>query len=96
MAKTDFLTLNDLSQSALFKVLERAHAQKGLSGERIYPVTVTTCACHDLREVVHPDTRQFEAGMTQLGGSAIFYLRTIHNSGAENLSKTPRACCLKW
>ena len=28
--------------------------------------------------------------MTQLGGSAIFYLRTIHNSVEENLEDTAR------
>ena len=31
MAKTDFLTLNDLSPPALFKVLERAHVLKAHS-----------------------------------------------------------------
>ena len=97
MAKTDFLTLNDLSQSALFKVLERAHALKKDYQAREFTQSLSQHVLAMIFEKSSTRTRvSFEAGMTQLGGSAIFYLHTIHNSVAENLSKIPRACCLKW
>ena len=37
MAKTDFLTLNDLSPPALFKVLERARVLKSASSGGVRP-----------------------------------------------------------
>ncbi|MEK9605605.1 MAG: ornithine carbamoyltransferase, partial [Gammaproteobacteria bacterium] len=73
MAKTDFLTLNDLSQSALFKVLERAHALKKSYQAKEFHQTLSQHVLAMIFEKSSTRTRvSFEAGMTQLGGSAIF------------------------
>ena len=73
MAKTDFLTLNDLSQSALFKVLERAHALKKDYQAREFTQSLSQHVLAMIFEKSSTRTRvSFEAGMTQLGGSAIF------------------------
>ena len=73
MAKTDFLTLNDLSPPALFKVLERAHVLKSAYQAREFGQTLKQHVLAMIFEKSSTRTRvSFEAGMTQLGGSAIF------------------------
>ena len=73
MAKTDFLTLNDLSQPALFKVLERAHALKKSYQVKEFNQTLSQHVLAMIFEKSSTRTRvSFDAGMTQLGGSAIF------------------------
>ena len=73
MAKTDFLTLNSLSPPALFKVLERAHALKNSYHAREFSQTLKQHVLAMIFEKSSTRTRvSFEAGMTQLGGSAIF------------------------
>ena len=73
MAKTDFLTLNDLSQPALFKVLERAHALKKSYQAKKFNQTLSQHVLAMIFEKSSTRTRvSFDAGMTQLGGSAIF------------------------
>ena len=73
MAKTNFLTLNDLSPPALFKVLERAHALKNSYQAKEFSQTLKQHVLAMIFEKSSTRTRvSFEAGMTQLGGSAIF------------------------
>ena len=73
MAKTNFLTLDDLSSPALFKVLERAHALKNSYHAREFSQTLKQHVLAMIFEKSSTRTRvSFEAGMTQLGGSAIF------------------------
>ena len=73
MAKTNFLTLNDLSSPALFKVLERAHALKNSYQAKEFSQTLKQHVLAMIFEKSSTRTRvSFEAGMTQLGGSAIF------------------------
>ena len=73
MAKTDFLTLNSLSQAALFKVLKRSHDLKKLYQAKKFSQTLAQHVLAMIFEKSSTRTRvSFEAGMTQLGGSAIF------------------------
>ena len=73
MAKTDFLTLNDLSRPALFKVLERAHALKKSYQAKEFNQSLAQHVLAMIFEKSSTRTRvSFDAGMTQLGGSAIF------------------------
>ena len=73
MAKTDFLTLNSLSQAALFKVLERAHDLKKRYQAKTFSQTLAQHVLAMIFEKSSTRTRvSFEAGMTQMGGSAIF------------------------
>ena len=73
MAKTDFLTLNDLSPPALFKVLERARVLKSAFQAGEFGQTLKQHVLAMIFEKSSTRTRvSFEAGMTQLGGSAIF------------------------
>ena len=73
MAKTNFLTLDDLSPPALFKVLERAHALKNSYQAKEFSQTLKQHVLAMIFEKSSTRTRvSFEAGMTQLGGSAIF------------------------
>lgn len=73
MAKTNFLTLDDLSSPALFKVLERAHALKNSYQAKEFSQTLKQHVLAMIFEKSSTRTRvSFEAGMTQLGGSAIF------------------------
>jgi len=73
MAKTDFLTLNSLSRSALFKVLERAHALKKEYQAKKFSQSLEQHVLAMIFEKSSTRTRvSFEAGMAQLGGSAIF------------------------
>ena len=73
MAKTDFLTLNDLSRPALFKVLERAHALKKSYQAKEFNQSLSQHVLAMIFEKSSTRTRvSFDAGMTQLGGSAIF------------------------
>ena len=68
MAKTDFLTLNDLSQSALFKVLERALCIKNSYQAKEFSQTLKQHVLAMIFEKSSTRTRvSFEAGMTQLG-----------------------------
>jgi len=92
MAKTDFLTLNDLSQSALFKVLERAHALKKSYQAKDFTQTLSQHVLAMIFEKSSTRTRvSFEAGMTQLGGSAIFLSPTDTQLGrGEPLEDTAR------
>ena len=73
MAKPNFLTLDDLSSPALFKVLERAHALKNSYQAKEFSQTLKQHVLAMIFEKSSTRTRvSFEAGMTQLGGSAIF------------------------
>mgnify|MGYP003343768160 FL=1 len=92
MAKTDFLTLNDLSQSALFKVLERARALKKSYQAKECNQTLSQHVLAMIFEKSSTRTRvSFEAGMTQLGGSAIFLSPTDTQLGrGEPLEDTAR------
>ncbi|MEK9669960.1 MAG: ornithine carbamoyltransferase, partial [Gammaproteobacteria bacterium] len=92
MAKTDFLTLNDLSQSALFKVLERARALKKSYQAKEFNQTLSQHVLAMIFEKSSTRTRvSFEAGMTQLGGSAIFLSPTDTQLGrGEPLEDTAR------
>ena len=92
MAKTDFLTLNSLSPPALFKVLERAHALKNSYQAREFSQTLKQHVLAMIFEKSSTRTRvSFEAGMTQLGGSAIFLSPTDTQLGrGEPLEDTAR------
>ena len=92
MAKTDFLTLNSLSQSALFKVLERAHDLKKSYQAKKFSQTLAQHVLAMIFEKSSTRTRvSFEAGMTQLGGSAIFLSPTDTQLGrGEPLEDTAR------
>ncbi|MBE58889.1 MAG: ornithine carbamoyltransferase [Gammaproteobacteria bacterium] len=92
MAKTDFLTLNSLSPPALFKVLERAHALKNSYHAREFSQTLKQHVLAMIFEKSSTRTRvSFEAGMTQLGGSAIFLSPTDTQLGrGEPLEDTAR------
>ena len=92
MAKTNFLTLNDLSPPALFKVLERAHALKNSYQETEFSQTLKQHVLAMIFEKSSTRTRvSFEAGMTQLGGSAIFLSPTDTQLGrGEPLEDTAR------
>jgi ornithine carbamoyltransferase len=92
MAKTDFLTLDDLSPQALFKVLERAHALKKSYQAREFGQTLKQHVLAMIFEKSSTRTRvSFEAGMTQLGGSAIFLSPTDTQLGrGEPLEDTAR------
>ena len=92
MAKTNFLTLNDLSPPALFKVLERAHALKNSYQAKEFSQTLKQHVLAMIFEKSSTRTRvSFEAGMTQLGGSAIFLSPTDTQLGrGEPLEDTAR------
>jgi len=92
MAKTDFLTLNSLSQAALFKVLERAHDLKKRYQAKTFSQTLAQHVLAMIFEKSSTRTRvSFEAGMTQLGGSAIFLSPTDTQLGrGEPLEDTAR------
>ena len=92
MAKTNFLTLNDLSSPALFKVLERAHALKNSYQAKEFSQTLKQHVLAMIFEKSSTRTRvSFEAGMTQLGGSAIFLSPTDTQLGrGEPLEDTVR------
>ena len=92
MAKTDFLTLNSLSPPALFKVLERAHVLKNSYQAREFSQTLKQHVLAMIFEKSSTRTRvSFEAGMTQLGGSAIFLSPTDTQLGrGEPLEDTAR------
>ena len=97
MAKTDFLTINDLAQSALFKVLQRARALKKDYQAREFTRSLSQHVLAMIFEKSSTRTRvSFEAGMTQLGGSAIFLSPHDTQLGRGEPSKIPRACYLKW
>ena len=73
MAKTDFLTLNDLSKATLFKVLDRAIELKKSFHDGKPISTLNQRVLAMIFEKSSTRTRvSFEAGMNQLGGSAIF------------------------
>ena len=92
MAKTNFLTLNDLSPPVLFKVLERAHALKNSYQAQEFSQTLKQHVLAMIFEKSSTRTRvSFEAGMTQLGGSAIFLSPTDTQLGrGEPLEDTAR------
>ena len=92
MAKTNFLTLNDLSPPVLFKVLERAHALKNSYQAKEFSQTLKQHVLAMIFEKSSTRTRvSFEAGMTQLGGSAIFLSPTDTQLGrGEPLEDTAR------
>ena len=92
MAKLDFLSLNDLSPPALFKVLERAHALKNSYQARQFNQTLKQHVLAMIFEKSSTRTRvSFEAGMAQLGGSAIFLSPTDTQLGrGEPLEDTAR------
>ena len=92
MAKTQFLTLNDLSAPVLFKVLERAHALKKSYQAREFSQTLKQHVLAMIFEKPSTRTRvSFEAGMTQLGGSAVFLSPTDTQLGrGEPLEDTAR------
>jgi ornithine carbamoyltransferase len=73
MAILHFLTLNDLSDEALFKVLERAVQLKKDYKAGLLNDSLNRKVLAMIFEKSSTRTRvSFEAGMTQLGGSAIF------------------------
>lgn len=73
MAAAHFLTLNDLSVEQLFKVLERARVLKDAHHAGEHPDTLSRHVLAMIFEKSSTRTRvSFEAGMNQLGGSAIF------------------------
>ncbi len=92
MAKTNFLTLNDLSETALFKVLDRASALKNGMHAGKLNTTLNQRVLAMIFEKSSTRTRvSFEAGMTQLGGSAIFLSPTDTQLGrGEPLEDTAR------
>lgn len=92
MAKTNFLTLDDLSPPALFKVLDRAHALKNSYRAKEFSQTLRHHVLAMIFEKSSTRTRvSFEAGMTQLGGSAIFLSPTDTQLGrGEPLEDTAR------
>lgn len=92
MAVQHFLTLNDLDQHALFQVLERAAVLKNAhqSGEVVR--SLPQCVLAMIFEKSSTRTRvSFEAGIHQLGGSAIFLSPNDTQLGrGEPLSDTAR------
>ena len=73
MAKTHFLSLNDLSEASLFKVLRRATELKKNFDAGEFSTTLNQHVLAMIFEKSSTRTRvSFEAGMTQMGGSAIF------------------------
>jgi ornithine carbamoyltransferase len=92
MAKTDFLTLNSLSPAAIFKVLERARNLKKLYQAQEFDQTLAQHVLAMIFEKSSTRTRvSFEAGMTQLGGSAVFLSPTDSQLGrGEPLEDTAR------
>jgi ornithine carbamoyltransferase len=92
MATSHFLTLNDLSNEHLFKVLKRARVLKQAhhNGERL-----DTLSRHVLAMIFEKSSTRtrvsFEAGMNQLGGSAIFLSPNDSQLGrGEPLADTAR------
>ena len=92
MAIQHFLTLSDLDQQALFQVLDRASALKVAqqSGQSVLSLPQRVLAM--IFEKSSTRTRvSFEAGIHQLGGSAIFLSPTDTQLGrGEPLSDTAR------
>jgi ornithine carbamoyltransferase len=92
MAIQHFLTLSDLDQQALFQVLSRASALKVAqqSGQSVLSLPQRVLAM--IFEKSSTRTRvSFEAGIHQLGGSAIFLSPTDTQLGrGEPLSDTAR------
>ena len=90
MAIQHFLTLSDLDQQALFQVLDRASALKVAqqSGQSVLSLPQRVLAM--IFEKSSTRTRvSFEAGIHQLGGSAIFLSPTDTQLGrGEPLSDT--------
>lgn len=73
MATSHFLTLNDLSVEQHFKVLDRAHVLKEAHKRGDSLDTLSRHVLAMIFEKSSTRTRvSFEAGMNQLGGSAIF------------------------
>lgn len=73
MSVRHFLTLNDLSQTEAFKIVKRASELKAMHKSRTVFEPLKNRVLAMIFEKSSTRTRvSFEAGMTQLGGSAIF------------------------
>lgn len=73
MSVRHFLTLNDLTQNQALRIIDRAHELKKMHKDRTVFEPLKNRVLAMIFEKSSTRTRvSFEAGMTQLGGSAIF------------------------